>query len=81
MKMLQSKGIPLCAHGGAIAINTQPQQITFVQEVDVLDVLCNLYEYEEKGCQVLFLPAYFPDISMIEETFSLVRSILRCKKA
>jgi len=32
---------------------------------------------EEKECQVLFLPAYSPDFSPIEETFSKVKSFLR----
>jgi hypothetical protein len=53
--------------GVAIAIKILPQQIAFVQETDVLDRLCSLFEYEEKRCQVLFLPAYSPDFSPIEE--------------
>jgi transposase len=32
---------------------------------------------EEKGCQVLFLPAYSPDFSPIEETFSKIKAFLR----
>jgi transposase len=32
---------------------------------------------EEKGCQVLFLPAYSPDFSPIEETFSKIKVFLR----
>jgi transposase len=32
---------------------------------------------EEKGCQVLFLPAYSPDLSPIEETFSKIKAFLR----
>jgi transposase len=32
---------------------------------------------EGKGCQVLFLPAYSPDLSPIEETFSKLKAFLR----
>lgn len=32
---------------------------------------------EAKGCQVLFLPAYSPDFSPIEETFSKIKAYLR----
>ena len=36
---------------------------------------------EEQGCQVLFLPAYSPDFSPIEEAFSKVKAFLRRMKA
>ncbi len=36
---------------------------------------------EGKGCQLLFLPAYSPDLSPIEETFSKVKAFLRRAKA
>lgn len=32
---------------------------------------------EERGCQLLFLPAYSPDFSPIEETFSKLKAHLR----
>ncbi len=32
---------------------------------------------EDKGCQVLFLPAYSPDLSPIEEAFSKIKAFLR----
>ena len=32
---------------------------------------------EERGCQLLFLPAYSPDFSPIEETFSKIKATLR----
>jgi transposase len=32
---------------------------------------------ESKGCQLLFLPAYSPDLSPIEETFSKLKAFLR----
>ncbi len=32
---------------------------------------------EAKGCQLLFLPAYSPDLSPIEEAFSKVKAYLR----
>jgi transposase len=36
---------------------------------------------EEQGCQLLFLPAYSPDFSPIEEAFSKVKAYLRRLKA
>jgi transposase len=36
---------------------------------------------EERGCQLLFLPAYSPDLSPIEEAFSKIKSLLRKKGA
>jgi transposase len=36
---------------------------------------------EEHGCQLLFLPAYSPDFSPIEETFSKLKAFLRCAGA
>jgi transposase len=36
---------------------------------------------EEKGCQLRFLPAYSPDFSPIEETFSKLKTGLRRRKA
>jgi len=32
---------------------------------------------EAKGCQLLFLPAYSPDLSPIEEAFSKLKAYLR----
>lgn len=32
---------------------------------------------QERGCQVLFLPSYSPDLSPIEETFSKLKAYLR----
>ncbi len=32
---------------------------------------------EERGCELLFLPAYSPDYSPIEETFSKLKAFLR----
>lgn len=32
---------------------------------------------EAKGCQLLFLPGYSPDLSPIEEAFSKLKTILR----
>ena len=36
---------------------------------------------EAKGCQLLFLPAYSPDLSPIEEAFSKLKAFLRRTKA
>lgn len=32
---------------------------------------------EDRGCELLFLPAYSPDCSPIEETFSKLKAFLR----
>src|ERR671933_1035653 len=32
---------------------------------------------EERGCQVLFLPPYSPDLNPIEEAFSKIKGLLR----
>ena len=32
---------------------------------------------EARGCQLLFLPAYSPDLSPIEEAFSKIKTVLR----
>jgi transposase len=36
---------------------------------------------EDADCQLLFLPAYSPDLSPIEETFSKIKTFLRRRKA
>ena len=33
---------------------------------------------EARGCELFFLPAYSPDYSPIEETFSKLKAFLRC---
>ncbi len=35
----------------------------------------------QHGCQVLFLPAYSPDLSPIENAFSKIKQFLRCVRA
>jgi transposase len=32
---------------------------------------------EARGCQILFLPAYSPDLSPIEGAFSKIKAVLR----
>lgn len=36
---------------------------------------------EERGCELLFLPAYSPDLNPIEEAFSKVKGLLRRARA
>lgn len=36
---------------------------------------------EAKGCHLLYLPSYLPDLSPIEQAFSKVKTCLRCKGA
>lgn len=36
---------------------------------------------QAKGCQILFLPAYSPDLSPIEESFSKIKTLLRRAEA
>jgi transposase len=32
---------------------------------------------EDKGCEILYLPSYWPDLNPIEEAFSKIKGILR----
>jgi transposase len=36
---------------------------------------------EERGCELLYLPPYSPDLNPIEEAFSKIKSILRKAEA
>ncbi len=36
---------------------------------------------EDRGCRLLFLPAYSPDLAPIEEAFSKLKAILRRAEA
>jgi transposase len=36
---------------------------------------------EERGCELLYLPPYSPDLNPIEEAFSKIKGILRKAKA
>jgi transposase len=36
---------------------------------------------EEKGCELLYLPPYSPDLNLIEEAFSKVKRVLRRAEA
>src|SRR5215468_1931212 len=54
-----------------------PGQIVVMDNLSVHKGARVRHLIEEKGCQLLFLPAYSPDLSPIEETFSKIKAFLR----
>jgi transposase len=54
-----------------------PGQIVVMDNLSVHKGARVRHLIEDKGCQVLFLPAYSPDFSPIEETFSKIKAFLR----
>jgi transposase len=54
-----------------------PGQIVVMDNLSVHKGVWVRQLIEDKGCQVLFLPAYSPDLSPIEETFSKLKAYLR----
>lgn len=60
-----------------LAPSLQPGQIVVMDNLSVHKVTRVQQLIEERGCQLLFLPAYSPDFSPIEETFSKLKTFLR----
>lgn len=60
-----------------LAPSLQPGQIVVMDNLSVHKVARVLQLIEERGCHLLFLPAYSPDFSPIEETFSKIKAFLR----
>lgn len=55
----------------------EPGQIVIMDNLRVHKGVCVRRLIEAQGCHLLFLPAYSPDFSPIEETFSKVKAFLR----
>ena len=60
-----------------LAPSLQPGQVVVMDNLSVHKVARVQQLIEERGCHLLFLPAYSPDFSPIEETFSKIKAFLR----
>lgn len=60
-----------------LAPSLQPGQIVVMDNLPVHKVARVQQLVEDRGCRLLFLPAYSPDFSPIEETFSKIKTFLR----
>ncbi len=59
----------------------EPGQIVIMDNASIHKGKKVQHLIEARNCQVLFLPAYSPDLSPIEEAFSKIKSVLRQKGA
>lgn len=64
-----------------LAPHLTPGQIVILDNLSIHKGLKVRKVIEALGCQLLFLPAYSPDLSPIEETFSKMKNLLRQKGA
>lgn len=60
-----------------LAPSLEPGQIVILENLSIHKGNKVRQLIEARGCQVLFLPAYSPDLSPIEEAFSKIKAILR----
>lgn len=60
-----------------LAPSLQPGQMVIMDNVSIHKGKKVRQLIEARGCQLLFLPAYSPDLSPIEEAFSKVKAVLR----
>jgi transposase len=60
-----------------LAPSLQPGQVVVMDNLSVHKVARVQQLIEDRGCHLLFLPAYSPDFSPIEETFSKIKAFLR----
>ena len=60
-----------------LAPSLQPGQMVIMENLRIQKGNKVRQLIEARGCQVLFLPAYSPDLSPIEEAFSKVKAVLR----
>jgi transposase len=60
-----------------LAPSLEPGQMVIMENLSIHKGKKVRQLIEARGCQVLFLPAYSPDLSPIEEAFSKVKAILR----
>jgi transposase len=60
-----------------LAPNLEPGQMVIMDNLRIHKGNKVRQLIEARGCQVLFLPAYSPDLSPIEEAFSKIKAILR----
>jgi transposase len=60
-----------------LAPSLQPGQLVIMDNLSVHKGKKVRELIEARGCEVLFLPAYSPDLSPIEEAFSKIKALLR----
>jgi transposase len=60
-----------------LAPSLQPGQMVIMDNLSIHKGNKVRQLIEAQGCQLLFLPAYSPDLSPIEEAFSKVKAVLR----
>ncbi len=60
-----------------LAPSLRSGQIVIPDNLSIHEGACVRQAIEAKGCQLLFLPAYSPDLSPIEEAFSKLKAYLR----
>jgi transposase len=60
-----------------LAPSLQPGQMVIMDNLSIHKGKKVRQLIEAQGCQLLFLPAYSPDLSPIEEAFSKVKAVLR----
>jgi transposase len=61
--------------------NLQQGQIVVMDNLRVHKTARVRQLIEDQGCELVFLPAYSPDFSPVEETFSKIKTFLRRAKA
>jgi transposase len=60
-----------------LAPSLQPGQVVIMDNLSIHKGKKVRQLIEARGCQLLFLPAYSPDLSPIEEAFSKIKALLR----
>jgi transposase len=61
-----------------LAPSLRPGQIVILDNLSIHQGTRVRQAIEAKGCRLVFLPAYSPDFSPIEEAFSKLKTFLRC---
>src|SRR3989440_2604665 len=64
-----------------LAPSLEPGQIVIMDNLSIHKGQKVRQAIEARGCQLLFLPAYSPDLSPIEEAFSKIKTVLRRRGA
>ncbi|GHO62959.1 hypothetical protein KSC_018510 [Ktedonobacter sp. SOSP1-52] len=61
-----------------LAPSLQAGQIVILDNLNTHTGAKVRHAIKARGCQLLFLPSYSPDLSPIEEAFSKLKAFLRC---
>jgi transposase len=64
-----------------LAPTLRPGQLVILDNLSVHKSPAVQHAIEARGCQLLFLPAYSPDLTPIEQAFSTLKAILRRRAA